>query len=391
MKHKLLLAFILVMIAGLCNSQTWTTLNPTTQRLNGIVFSTEMYGVAVGCNGVLFISTDGGASWQQRSSGTIDDLNAVDYTDGGQTLYAVGGLGTIIKSQTSGNGWAPLTSGTTDALFGVDCMGSFVIAVGVGSTLLKSTDGISWNSIAYEEPFHLAAVSMVNVWVGYAAGNDGLIIKTADSGDHWQEIYVGNITQHFTSVSFASEQLGSVVGCSSTILTTNNGFSMSYLVQSPGYSDDFNDVFFVDDYTGYIVGNNGLIMKTTNSGETWVNISYGSTNYKSVFFITPDIGWIVGENGTIMKTTTGGVSAVDEYESYAVSAYPNPVKDLINIESELGTDFEIQINNIAGSRVLYSQSDFGKCQVDMAQLSSGVYIISINSGEKKAYFKCIKE
>jgi photosystem II stability/assembly factor-like uncharacterized protein len=73
---------------------------------------------AVGAGGVIVASSDGGATWTARTSGTAQDLHAVAFADATHG-WAVGAGGTILATTDGGATWAPQTSGTGSDLTGV--------------------------------------------------------------------------------------------------------------------------------------------------------------------------------------------------------------------------------------------------------------------------------
>ncbi|MFH1003906.1 MAG: T9SS type A sorting domain-containing protein [Bacteroidota bacterium] len=82
------------------------------------------------------------AQWTEQTSGTTDDLYSVYFTDD-DTGYAVGENGTILETSDGGSNWEEQESGTTDDLHSVyfidDDMG---YAVGSDGTILETTSGI---------------------------------------------------------------------------------------------------------------------------------------------------------------------------------------------------------------------------------------------------------
>jgi hypothetical protein len=76
--------------------QTWDPLSTgTINALRDIVFTDENHGWAVGVGGTVIATRDGGASWSLVYTGTKKDLNSV-YAKGGR-IWAAGNGGAILK------------------------------------------------------------------------------------------------------------------------------------------------------------------------------------------------------------------------------------------------------------------------------------------------------
>ena len=111
--------------------------------MSSLAFPLQMpnNGTAVGSDGLILRTTDGGTNWIPQTSGTTNFLNDVSFTDANNGT-AVGDNGTILRTTNGGTNWAPQTSNTTNNLNGV----SFTDAntgtvVGSNSTILRTTDG----------------------------------------------------------------------------------------------------------------------------------------------------------------------------------------------------------------------------------------------------------
>ena len=74
--------------------------------LHGIDFPIPTTGFAVGFNGYILKSIDGGTNWLQQSSGTTAFLKAVDFIDS-VNGYAVGDGGTVFKTTNGGVTFVP--------------------------------------------------------------------------------------------------------------------------------------------------------------------------------------------------------------------------------------------------------------------------------------------
>lgn len=109
---------------------------PASLRLNAVFFAGAETGWAVGANGVIFFTADGGRSWQPQESGVKSDLYDVKFLD---TLegWAVGGEGTILHTKNGGRVWTQerrTTDHTLESLFFVGRKRAW--AVGFGGTVV---------------------------------------------------------------------------------------------------------------------------------------------------------------------------------------------------------------------------------------------------------------
>jgi photosystem II stability/assembly factor-like uncharacterized protein len=73
-------------------------------------------GWAVGLDGTVIATTDGGARWQPQASGTQAWLTSITFTADGQRGWAVGEDGTLIATTDGGARWQPQASGTQEWL-----------------------------------------------------------------------------------------------------------------------------------------------------------------------------------------------------------------------------------------------------------------------------------
>ena len=81
---------------------------------------------------------------------------------------------------------------------------------------------------------------------------------------------------------------------------------------------------------------------------------------------------------TLTKTGyiyVGGVG-FNELSSGTISVYPNPVKDVLNVQSSL-TIQEVQVYNIVGQMVLSQAANGNKLTLNTSGLTSGVYNLKV--------------
>ena len=66
---------------------------------------------------------------------------------------------------------------------------------------------------------------------------------------------------------------------------------------------------------------------------------------------------------------------VEETENQYVSCYPNPAKNVLTISNTMAEEITISIYSLNGRLITTSVNHPGKTQIDISQLSSGVYIL----------------
>jgi photosystem II stability/assembly factor-like uncharacterized protein len=208
--------------------------------IKSVAFADTLKGCAVGYNGKLMRTADGGFSWVYGSSPIIRDFNKVIYVT--PTMMFVAG------------GWPAGDS---------------------AQTILKSNDGgINW-SVVYDQPGPwLKAIFFVDTLKGFATGDSGTLLKTMDGGQTWNN--AGSpLIRNFNAVFFTDTNTGFIAGGDTagggeirTILrTSNGGLNWNVIKDEPG--GQLNDVSFAGAQYGIIVGDSISVYRTSDGGQTW--------------------------------------------------------------------------------------------------------------------------
>jgi photosystem II stability/assembly factor-like uncharacterized protein len=154
---------------------------------------------------------------------------------------------------------------------------------------------------------NLNSVYFTDANTGYAVGDSGTIIKTADGGASWTE-QISPTDSVLVSVCFPDANIGYVVGLGGNIIKTING-GTTWISLLSGTTNTLTSVFFTDPNTGYVVGYDGIILKTVDGGVNWTNLISGVlTRLYDVFFTSADTGYVSGHSQTILKTCNGGIT-----------------------------------------------------------------------------------
>ncbi|KUF37927.1 hypothetical protein AS359_04220 [Comamonas kerstersii] len=149
---------------------------------------------AVESGGVIYKSTDGGATWAALSSGGRYWYGVA--THDGVTVYAVVHGGVIYKSTDGGATWVALSSGSR-SWYGVATHdGVTVYAVEYGGVIYKSTDGgATWVALSSGSRSWYGVATHDGVTV-YAVVSGGVIYKSADGGATWVALSSGSRYWH---------------------------------------------------------------------------------------------------------------------------------------------------------------------------------------------------
>jgi len=307
-KSLLILAVISLLFSDFAYSQ-WIaqTSGVGAVSLSSVNFISGNIGIAVGTNGTIIKTTNGGTNWVTKTSLTANALTCVKFISP-SNVVAVGQFGIILLSTNAGETWTNQTTGTNLAsvFFPSAVIG---YAVGTNGTLLKTTNGgVNWTSLTSGAAFNLSSVYFISDTEGFITGTGGNIRKTTNGGVNWSTLTSGTAS-NLNSVSFVNSSIGWVSGAAGTMRATTNGGTTWAAQTLTGTSVNMTSVNFVTTGLGWATGQTGRINFTSNGGTNWSTQTSPSNNaLNSINMINSTTGWIVGDNGTVLKTTTGGLS-----------------------------------------------------------------------------------
>lgn len=199
---------------------------PTERTLQDIAVWDAKHAVAVGNDGVILHSADGGQNWQAAQdvprSEVANKLNRVRVAPGGLAI-ASGEMGALLVSRDHGHSWQRLREEEDVAWNDVAILdGGRLLVVGeFGRILLSDDQGQSWEEIASPVPASLMSVQFRDALNGVAVGLEGALLVTRDGGRQWDSVDLG-IKDHLFDVLwdagksrwFASGALGRWVSSS---------------------------------------------------------------------------------------------------------------------------------------------------------------------------------
>jgi len=244
--------------------EVWRALLNTTSDINRPLSTTvidNLYGLdavdsnnawAVGENGLILMTSNGGLTWAIQAVNTKNQLNGVSFINS-SIGWVVGDNGVIVRTSSGGLAWTPLTSGTTQNLMDVYARSQLLVwVVGASGTILKSPNGINWVPQSSTVTADLNSVYFYNDIVGWIAGAGGVLLKTTDGGQTWRQLASGT-TADLNSVYFNDLNFGFAVGNGGIILESSDG-GTTWVVQSSGVTVDLTDVTITPSLDQYVNG-----------------------------------------------------------------------------------------------------------------------------------------
>lgn len=341
----------------------------------------------------IYHTTDGGETFEVQTTplGATVAIHMLDENFG----YAGGDGGWIYKTENGGDEWTMLGSigtmvldisfpaGTSpDNPIGYACGGSGNVWE-ITSTLTNLNSGSSTDFSG------ISATSVNNVFVCggnriYYYNGISFVSQVAPAGT-------------FNDIHFINDQEGWVVGNGGRIGGTPNGGDYWTQQANPDLQNrGLYCVFFIDSNRGWAVGFEGILLQTTDGGNTWTEVGENLQNffYNGVHFTSATNGYIVGNNRTLLKYTE--VSSVeDNARTFRFELFPNPADESVRINcSEFKTESgTIEILATEGKTLQKQTVAKGNkvIEMDLKDLTTGMYVCRITIGNKRASRKLIIE
>lgn len=242
-------------------AQTWEPVDvPGNEWITfkAIRFADLRHGWAVGGDGLVIRTSDGGKSWEMQKSPTKADLETVHFVNS-EVGYAGGtralldritrevtGSLEILCTKTGGETWRQCYKENKPiSVFQITSTSeSTAFAITGGNRLLRTDDqGKSWQTIPLPVKY-VFSIAFAPNGIGWLVGNQGAFLRSDDGGMTWQR--PPSLNQDFASkdweaVAFNTEGFGIAVGENSTLaLTTDNG--VTWELQNLQISDHLRSI-----------------------------------------------------------------------------------------------------------------------------------------------------
>jgi hypothetical protein len=133
------------------------------------------------------------------------------------TALVVGDDGVILKTTNAGATWSAKTSGTTANLLDVSLQGAYGMAI-ADAMVLRTTDyGENWAPVTHKQDhFCIDVLSDMDAYLGVGGG----IYRTTDGGTTWN-VFIGGLLVH--ALDFIDLDHGAIVTNYTTLAITSDG------------------------------------------------------------------------------------------------------------------------------------------------------------------------
>ncbi|MGB3452441.1 MAG: T9SS type A sorting domain-containing protein [Moheibacter sp.] len=404
---KTLISLFSIVLCLSYGKAQWVELDPGVDvpSFSDVYAITPDIVVAVGANGIIIKTTDGGETWVQKPSGSTEDLRKVQFPTP-DTGYIIGG-GTLLKTTDGGETWNSTNVEVSTGFYSLSCVNENLIFISANNGLIKSEDGGSNWTLPTQMPYY-QEIQFLSNEIGFV-GNDywsnfeNAFAKTNNGSESWIE------KNALAPFHFIDESIGFFYfqGLYKTIDGGNQFELVSDFEESiPTFSDIFaiNEntiwgILFMEALDGDTSSRGIIKISSTESSPYTEFIWYDNDleiDMLSIHFADETTGYIAGiknNKGTIWKNGTGinTMNVTDENLKDKIKIYPNPATNEVNIviKKSLTDNFTITLTDITGKKVhskYYQNTD--RIAIDVKSLVKGVYILSINS-TKQNYTKKI--
>lgn len=314
-------ALLLLCQSGVMASSSWSRqASGTLAWLHAVYFLDQNRGWAVGGNGALVATRDGGRSWavlRRPTEDALRDLYFVNELEGWlvceKSIYLLKEKDEprtyLMKTMDGGESWRRVNVTDKDvdvrltrALFTTE--GRAWVFGEQGALYTTRDSGKTWARQRVPTQHLLLGGTFLNADEGWLVGAGATILQTADGGETWRTgalaVVPGLRSVRFTAVSFIDRWRGWAVGAGGRVFATTDG-GRNWRAQASNVMADLYDVKFLDARDGWAVGAEGTVIHTTDGGQHWITEQSGTTHpLERLFFVNRERGWAVGFGGTII-------------------------------------------------------------------------------------------
>jgi photosystem II stability/assembly factor-like uncharacterized protein len=314
----------------------WANPTPQGNALWGAAFEDASAGYAVGERGVILRTTDGGATWSDRTRWADFPTDLYDAAVlGAGDVLAVGDAPGIYRSTDAGDSFTPVTNPSTSRLHNIHRLDAATLTVvGDAGAVIRSTDnGATWSALPAPGAFALRDQYWSSAADGYVCG-DARARRTTNAGATWTTLpgVTENGIQVFTDVRFLDPMNGWLFEHFDTFRTTDGGaswFKKNAPFPRPIYQ---HEALFIDATTRYVITllEGADIWRTTDDGLSWTLLyeRNATVGYADIDRLPDGALAVVSGDGDLLRSSDAGAT----WENFTANPGDDERRDVDRIE-----------------------------------------------------------
>ncbi|MDO8620359.1 MAG: YCF48-related protein [bacterium] len=255
------------------------------------------------------------AEWSTQNSSTTNEFTGISCPDPRTCylvsgLYLSGGTGSIFKTTDGGDTFSQLRSPSLNPLHAISCPSQSVCyTVGDFGTFLKTTNaGETWSGIPLGSKSNsprLTNVLALDEQTVIVIGRDATLYRTEDGGASWGRPGVRSVAD-FYALYFPDSKNGFIGGDDGALFVTDDGGATWAYRSTLRLAGKILGIHGDGGQTLFAVGD--AVHKSTDGGKTWTRQTTPSKSSVGVAVVDASTTYILADLNTVQKTSDGGAT-----------------------------------------------------------------------------------
>ncbi|MBS7787863.1 T9SS type A sorting domain-containing protein [Flavobacterium sp. CYK-55] len=343
--------------------------------------------VAVGDNGKILISNNGGVLWSERSIGINCKLIKVRFAN--ELIGYVSGIDSnhsyLFQTLDGGIHWNNITPTLIDVIDFSCPQPNALWVTSAPFSLYKSQDsGAHFSLVNTQAP--VQTIQFIDDINGFGSVGNNLS-KTIDGGLTWTAIGLVDYGERRAAFDFYNQNVGFTKHGNTLYRTTDGGayFEMINFLDYPALQ-----LFATSEDIAWGTPAETVINQPENLKTFKIDLSQngfsfeeGQPIFSAFYFAHPTVGFAVNYNGQIYKNTTGSLATSSARQKNQIKVYPNPASGFVYLQTQQPMHIQkILVLDDLG-RVIYQNRlpVENNISLDVRAFARGCYWVVVESDE----------
>ena len=294
---------------------TWNT-NLDLSDVDVVRFYDALNGIATDGRDV-YRTKNGGVKWNLAGDNALP--NTVNDLSYGASAHVI--LGATLDAEPtvsvdSGKTWLSIDPGLVNQRsFSTATVSDDEFWIGNDlSSVIHSVDGgTTWTEKSGPQRNIINDVYFITRSLGFATGQTGMLLRTFDGGDNWEEVFFGN-RNHLSIHGLSASDLW--LGANQRIYHSDDSAS-TWTESLVVLGGNINDILAISSQRVLAASSSGVIYRTNDGGASWDTVYNAGVQLKSIAKIDDQRYMATGFNGIILRSA-------DQGETWSVITPPEP-------------------------------------------------------------------